>query len=143
MLLSDTRCNKNISKINNQPPPPSYLGVLSAVVVVRLGIVGVVAGDVVDSAAQSVPVSGRRCAGHRRIVRPVRVSTTVFVLGYILVMMPHTELRSIITWELLLFLSQCSLAGVDFSLSWSELRDLSASTHSRGFSQELASVRLL
>ena len=83
-------------------------------------------------------------------MRPVRVSTTVFVLGYILVMMPHTKLRSIITWELLLFLSQCSLAGVDFSLSWSEdqsldfsCRDLSASTHSRGFSQELASVRRL
>ena len=82
-------------------------------------------------------------------MRPVRVSTTVFVLGNVLVRRSHTKLLSI-TWELLLFLSQCSLAGVDFSLSWSEdqsldfsCRDLSASTHSRGFSQELSSVRLL
>ena len=120
----------------------TYLGVLSTVVVVRLCVIGVVAGDVVDSAAQSVPVSGGRCAGHRRVVRPVRVSTTVFVLRNVLVRLAHTKLL-LLTWELLLFLSQCSLAGVDFSLSWSELRDLSASTHSRGFSQELASVRLL
>ena len=45
--------------------PGTYLGVLSAVVVVRLSVIGVVAGDVVDSAAQSVPVSGSRRAGHR------------------------------------------------------------------------------
>ena len=80
MLLSDTRCNTN-HQYNQQPLPPSYLGVLSAVVVVRLSVIGVVAGDVVDSAAQSVPVSGSRRAGHRRAVRPVRVSATMFVLG--------------------------------------------------------------
>ena len=63
MLLSDTRCNENTqSPYNQQPPPSSYLGVFSAVVVVRLYIVGVVTGDVVDSAAKSVPVSGGRCA---------------------------------------------------------------------------------
>ena len=75
-------------------------------------------------------------------MRPVRVSTTVFVLRNVLVRLAHTKLL-LLTWELLLFLSQCSLAGVDLSLSLSEHLDLSASTHSLGFSQELSSVRLL
>ena len=59
----------------------------------RLCVIGVVAGDVVDSAAQSVPVSCGRRAGHGRAVRPVRVSTTVFVLRNVLVriMIPHTS----------------------------------------------------